>query len=74
MSAAFPLILGLADILLRGFLLAMACGVVFLWILHRAAANSWHLRSLSPVPPVPRPVPARPDTYRLRSARSATTR
>ncbi|MCW5966311.1 MAG: hypothetical protein KIT83_19900 [Bryobacterales bacterium] len=69
MTAAFPLILGVADILVRGFLLAMVCGIVFLWILHKAAVNSRQMRSLSPAPPMPRPVPLRPEPYRLRSAR-----
>lgn len=69
MTAAFPLILGVADILVRGFLLAIVCGVVFLWILHKAAASSGPLRSLIPAPPMPRPAPVRPEPYRLRSAR-----
>lgn len=74
MTAAFSLILGLADILLRGFLLAMACGVVFLWMLHRAAASSWQLRAFSQVPQAPRLVPPRPEAYRLRSARGPAKR
>ncbi len=67
MTAAFPLILGMADVLARGFLLAMMCGVVFLWVLHKAASNSWHLRTLRPIPPVTRTELARPEAYRLRS-------
>ncbi|MCU0226477.1 MAG: hypothetical protein MUF01_02455 [Bryobacterales bacterium] len=70
MATIFPLILGMADMLARGFLLAMLCGAVFLWMLHKAAASTWRLRSLQPAPAPPplRPAPLRPQPYRMRSA------
>ncbi len=68
MTAAFPLILGMADILVRGFLLAMVCGVVFLWMLHKAAVTASRARSLQQVPPVSAPIPPPPVAYRLWSA------
>jgi len=71
MTGAYPVILGLADMLVRGFLLAMLCGVVFLWVLHRSASGSTPVHSLQQLPPSPRPVPLRAAAYRLRSARPA---
>ena len=71
MLIAFILVIGVADILLRGVILAMALGLVILWMLHRDATSSGRMGMRNPEAVEPTKSVGRPTPYRLHSARLA---
>lgn len=65
MATVFPLIVGMAHILLYAAAFAIALAAALLWSLHRSASQAERIRSRSVPPPPARPQAVRPVMFRM---------